>query len=247
MELRQIRSFLSIAETLHFGRYCGVIHLKPTSLKPSIRALEEDVARDSSSGTDAKQRSPRLVSPFAIEAARALSQLDQSDSPGEAGCQWKTGTLADRLHPNCRSEIVPDIFRQFRELIRGGVLLAAYNHGGSGTDVGNRVPRHRISSSADWLKHLALDVCHRTSRTVRTRSTCVPQTRKKERVRLREVSGQNFVMYERAYAPGFHDLIFGMLRDARIVPNVSQTAAELSTMISLVDAHMGVAILPYRS
>jgi DNA-binding transcriptional LysR family regulator len=51
-------------------------------------------------------------------------------------------------------------------------------------------------------------------------------------------------MYERAYAPGFHDLIFGMLRDAGIVPNISQTAAEIATLISLVDAHMGVAILP---
>jgi DNA-binding transcriptional LysR family regulator len=35
-----------------------------------------------------------------------------------------------------------------------------------------------------------------------------------------------------------------MLGDARIVPNVSQTAAEISTLISLVDAHMGIAILP---
>ena len=51
-------------------------------------------------------------------------------------------------------------------------------------------------------------------------------------------------MYERTYAPGFHDLIFGMLRDARVVPNISQSAAEVSTLISLVDAHMGVAILP---
>src|SRR5580692_2650319 len=32
--------------------------------------------------------------------------------------------------------------------------------------------------------------------------------------------------------------------DARIVPNVSQTAAEISTVISLVVAHMDVAILP---
>ena len=58
------------------------------------------------------------------------------------------------------------------------------------------------------------------------------------------MSGQDFVMYERAYAPGFHDLIVGMLRDARIVPNVSQTAGEISTLVSLVDAHMGIAILP---
>jgi len=37
---------------------------------------------------------------------------------------------------------------------------------------------------------------------------------KRKRVRLREASSQDFVMYERTYAPGFHDLIFGMLRDA---------------------------------
>jgi hypothetical protein len=30
-------------------------------------------------------------------------------------------------------------------------------------------------------------------------------------VRLREVAGQDFVMYERTYAPGFHDLILGTL------------------------------------
>jgi DNA-binding transcriptional LysR family regulator len=63
-------------------------------------------------------------------------------------------------------------------------------------------------------------------------------------VRLREVAGQDFVMYERTWAPGFHDLIFGILRDARIVPNVTQTAGEIPTLISLVDSRMGVTILP---
>jgi DNA-binding transcriptional LysR family regulator len=67
---------------------------------------------------------------------------------------------------------------------------------------------------------------------------------KRKKLHLSEVSGQNFVMYERAYAPGFHDLILGILRDAGIVPNVSQTVAEISTLISLVDAHMGIALLP---
>jgi DNA-binding transcriptional LysR family regulator len=33
---------------------------------------------------------------------------------------------------------------------------------------------------------------------------------KRKRVRLGEVSGENFVMYEHSYAPGFHDLIFAM-------------------------------------
>jgi len=33
-------------------------------------------------------------------------------------------------------------------------------------------------------------------------------------------------MNERSYEPGFYDLIFGMFRDAGIVPDVSQTAAD---------------------
>jgi DNA-binding transcriptional LysR family regulator len=65
---------------------------------------------------------------------------------------------------------------------------------------------------------------------------------KRKRLRLREVSGETFVMFERAYTPGLYDLILGMLRDAGIVPDVSQAAADLSTVISLVDAHMGIAI-----
>jgi DNA-binding transcriptional LysR family regulator len=74
----------------------------------------------------------------------------------------------------------------------------------------------------------------------------IPHSRRAHRtpIPIGDVSGQDFVMYERTYAPGFYDLIFGILRDARIVPNVSQTAAEISTMISLVIAHMGIAILP---
>jgi DNA-binding transcriptional LysR family regulator len=52
------------------------------------------------------------------------------------------------------------------------------------------------------------------------------------------------VMYERTHAPGFHDLVFGMLRNAGIVPHVSQTAGEMPTLISLVDAGMGLSILP---
>ena len=63
-------------------------------------------------------------------------------------------------------------------------------------------------------------------------------------MRLREVAGQDFVMYERTYAPGFHDLMYGIFRDARIAPNVSQTAVEMPMLISLVASGMGITITP---
>ena len=67
----------------------------------------------------------------------------------------------------------------------------------------------------------------------------------KKEIRLRELKGNPFVMYAREYAPGFHDLLTGILSNAGLVPNkVVQTAVEMPTLISLVDAGVGVSIVP---
>jgi len=244
MELRQIRSFLSIAETLHFGRTAELIHLSQPALSLQIRALEEDV------GVRLFERNRRKTTltaagvAFRDEAARALSQLDQAIRRAKLAAIGKLGLLRIGFISTAGSEIVPDIFRQFRELnpevefsLRAITTADQVRMLETGSlDIGFlRLPIGEHSALDVVTVHrerfvLAVPVSHKLA--------------KRKRVRLREVSGQNFVMYERAYAPGFHDLIFGMLRDARIVPNISQTAAELSTLISLVDAHMGVAILP---
>jgi DNA-binding transcriptional LysR family regulator len=42
-ELRQIRSFLSVAETLRFGRTAEMIHLSQPALSLQIRALEDEI------------------------------------------------------------------------------------------------------------------------------------------------------------------------------------------------------------
>src|ERR1700723_4362995 len=78
VELRQIRSFLSIAETLHFGRTAQIIHLSQPALSLQIRALEEEV------GVRLFERNRRKTTltaagfAFRDDTARALSQLDQA-------------------------------------------------------------------------------------------------------------------------------------------------------------------------
>ncbi len=231
MELRQIRSFLSIAETLHFGRSAELIHLSQPALSLQIRSLEEEI------GVRLFERNRRKTTltaaglAFRDDADRALSQLDQAIRRARLAANGKLGLLRIGFISTALSEIVPNIVRQFRELnpevefsLRAILTVNQVQMLETGSlDVGFlRLP---IGG------HSALEVAsHKLA--------------KRKRVHLSEASGQDFVMYERAYAPGFQDLIFGMLRDARIVPNVSQTAGEISTLISLVDAHMGIAILP---
>ena len=244
MDLRQIRSFLSITETLHFGRSAELIHLSQPALSLQIRALEEEV------GVRLLERNRRKTTltaagfAFRDDAAAALSQLEQAIRRARLAASGKVGRLRIGFISTAGSEIVPDIVRQFRELnpevefsLRNILTAEQVQMLENGSlDIGFlRLP---IGG------YPALDVVtvHREPFVL-----VVPSAHplaKRKSVRLRELAGQDFVMYERTYAPGFHDLIFGMLSDARIVPNVCQTAGEIPTLVSLVASGMGITILP---
>jgi Bacterial regulatory helix-turn-helix protein, lysR family len=72
MELRQIRSFLSIAETLHFGRTAEMIHLSQPALSLQIRALEDEIDRGWCRFSRGCNRSPLTTRPAVHKAKLAL-------------------------------------------------------------------------------------------------------------------------------------------------------------------------------
>ena len=244
MELRQIRSFLSIAETLHFGRTAELIHLSQPALSLQIRALEEEVGARLFERNRRKTTLTAAGLAFRDDAAAALSQLEQAIRRAKLAANGKLGLLRIGFISTAGREMVPAIVRQFRELnsevelsLRNIVTAEQVRMLETGAlDIGFlRVPIG---------EHPVLDVVtvHREPFVLVVPSS--HKLAKRKRVRLRELAGQDFVAYERAYAPGFHDLIFGMLRDAGIAPNVSQAAAEIPTLVSLVASGMGFTILP---
>jgi DNA-binding transcriptional LysR family regulator len=115
MELRQIRSFLSIAETLHFGRSAELIHLSQPALSLQIRALEEEV------GVRLFERNRRKTTltaagvAFRNDAAAALSQLDRATRKARLAGSGKLGVLRIGFISTVGVEIVPNIIRQFRK------------------------------------------------------------------------------------------------------------------------------------
>jgi DNA-binding transcriptional LysR family regulator len=244
MELRQIRSFLSVAETLHFGRSAELVHLSQPALSLQIRALEDEVGVRLFERNRRKTVLTAAGLAFRKDAAAAVSQLDQAIRQARLAAKGKLGLLRIGFISTAGSEIVPNIIRKFKEsnpeveLSVRNILTTDQIHmlASGSLDIGFlRLPIG---------EHPELDVVavHREPFVL-----VVPlshELAKRKRVRLRDVSGQDFVMYERTYAPGFHDLIFGVLRDAGIVPNICQTAGQMPTLISLVDSGMGISILP---
>jgi DNA-binding transcriptional LysR family regulator len=244
MELRQIRSFLSLAETLHFGRTAEAVHLSQPALSLQIRALEEEV------GVRLLERNRRKTTltaagrAFRDAAISGVAQLNRAIGNARLAAAGKLGLLRIGFISTAGSEMVPNIIQRFRELnpevefsLRNILTAEQIQMLEAGTlEVGFlRLPIGR---------HAQLEVVaiHREPFII-----VVPKSHdlaKRKKVRLRELSGQEFVMYDRTLAPGFHDLIFGMLRQAGIVPDVRQSAGEMPTLISLVAAGMGISILP---
>jgi DNA-binding transcriptional LysR family regulator len=244
MELRQIRSFLSIAETLHFGRTAELIHLSQPALSLQIRALEAEV------GVRLLERNRRKTTltpagrAFRDAAIAGIAQLDRAIRNARLAADGKLGLLRIGFISTAGSELLPNIIRAFRQLnpqvefsLRNILTAEQIRMLESGAlDIGFlRLP---IGG------HTQLEVVtvHREPFVLVVPASHPLAVRKK--IQLSEVSGQDFVMYDRTHAPGFHDLVFGILRNAGIVPNVRQTAGEMPTLISLVAAGMGISILP---
>jgi DNA-binding transcriptional LysR family regulator len=170
--------------------------------------------------------------------------LEQAIRRARLAARGKLGLLRIGFVSTAGTEIVPDIVRQFRksnpdvEFSLRNILTA------------EQVPMLENGAlDIGFLRmpvgeHSALDVVtvHREHFVLVVPSS--HKLAKRKRVRLREVAGEDFVMYERTGAPGFHDLMFGILRDARIAPKVSQTAVEIPMLISLVASGMGITIMP---
>jgi len=116
MELRQIRSFLSITETLHFGRTAELIHLSQPALSLQIRALEEEVGARLFERNRRKTTLTAAGLAFRDDAAAALSRLDQATRKARLAAKGKLGLLRIGFISTAGSEIVPNIIRQFRGL-----------------------------------------------------------------------------------------------------------------------------------
>jgi DNA-binding transcriptional LysR family regulator len=221
-----------------------LIHISQPALSLQIRALEEEVGVRLFERNRRKTTLTAAGSAFRDDAAAALSQLGQAIRRARLAASGKLGLLRIGFVSTAGSEIVPNIVRQFRKSnpevdfsLRNILTAEQVQMLETGSlDVGFlRMPVGEDS---------ALDVVtvHREPFVLVVPSS--HKLAKRKRVRLREVAGQDFVMYERTYAPGFHDLMFGILRDAGIVPNVTQTAVEIPTLISLVASGMGITIMP---
>ena len=71
-----------------------------------------------------------------------------------------------------------------------------------------------------------------------------PHTRWSRRAGLRSVAAEPFIIISRDRSASFYDHVLGVCAAAGFAPRIVQEASELFTVVSLVRAGLGVALVP---
>jgi DNA-binding transcriptional LysR family regulator len=244
VELRHIRSFLSLAKTLNFSRTAEIVHLSQPALTLQIQALEEEVGVKLFERDRRKTTLTAAGAAFRSEAIGGLAQLEQAIQNARLAAQGKLGVVRLGFVSTAGTYLIPNLINKYRTLnplvefslrniltadqgpmLEEGSLDLGFLRMPFSTGPNLEVaPIHK----EDFL--LVVPSSHRLAQ--------------KSAVKLRETAGETFVLYARAHAPGFHDFVLGILSRAGVIPAISQVAGEMPTLISLVASGAGISLLP---
>lgn len=269
-DLRQLRYFVTVAEEKHFGRAAVRLSMTQPPLSQAIRALEETLgvelfARTKRSveltpvGADLLPEVQRLLA-----GAEGLRPLAQSLARGEAGVLLLAfvstadyGLLPLLLrdfgarYPRVRLELTEatsDV--QVDELVAGRI--------DAGLVIAPLPSRHATQLSWLPIAREPLIVAMSTDRAARVASEAAghngghdvdhaahPQAEWLDTpISLRDVADAPLVIFPRRLAPGFYDIIMDCYGVAGLTPHIGQEAIQMQTIVSLVSAGMGVALVP---
>ncbi|MFK3739978.1 LysR family transcriptional regulator [Massilia sp. TN1-12] len=248
IELRQLRYFIAVAEELHFGRAAARLHMTQPPLSQAIAAFEDLL------GTPLFLRNRRSVALTAagtallpearrlLAGAGALPELARRAAGGEAG------RLALAFITSADYSVLPPLLRRYSERhpavqltlqeATSDVQVEELLRGG-GMDAGFLIPPlpDKAQAELDYMKVLEepLILCAPSG-------LALPPDG--EPVRLSEVPELPLIVFPREVSPALYDAILSCFRAAGVVPAIGQLAIQMQTIVSLVSAGMGLALVP---
>ncbi|MCY1041885.1 LysR substrate-binding domain-containing protein [Corallococcus sp. bb12-1] len=123
MELRHLRYFSAVADTLHFGRAARRVHISQPTLSQQIRQLEEEVGTPLFERARAGVRLTQAGELFRTYASRALEDVNAGLSAVGALRGLATGALRVGYPPSMRGIVVPALTAVLRR--HPGLALSA--------------------------------------------------------------------------------------------------------------------------
>jgi DNA-binding transcriptional LysR family regulator len=243
LELRHLRYFATLAQELHFGRAAARLGIAQPPLSQQIQRLEAIL------GTRLLDRTSRRVNltdagrAFRTEAERVLAGLDLAVDAARRAGRGESGELRVAFAATVMFLALPAIIREFRTRfprvhldlreMPTGPQLSALRDGD--IDIGFvREPRPDPALEIVTVMREPLRIAVNRSHPLAARPTLA----------VRDLAEEPFVLFPADLAPGLHAQVMALCRAAGFTPRVVEESRELYTSVSLVEAGVGVSILP---
>ncbi|VVE51854.1 LysR family transcriptional regulator [Pandoraea pneumonica] len=246
MDLRQLRYFVAVAEERHFGRAAQRLAMTQPPLSQQIRALEASL------GAPLFVRTNRSVELTAVgrqllpEVRRILADAEALPALAQGLAHGEVGTLSLGFVSTADYGILPPLLREFGERYprvrlqlleaTSDVQVEALMDGR--IDAGLFIPPvpARFANELSYLPIVREPLM-----------LALPAGRGSasgEPVSLADFADEPLVIFPRRVAPAFYDIIMGCYAALGLTPRVGQEAIQMQTIVSLVSAGMGVALVP---
>lgn len=247
LDLRQLRYFLTVAEELHFGRAAVRLHMTQPPLSQTIQVLEELL------GAPLFLRNRRSVAltpageALLPEARRMLAQAAELPELVRRAAAGESGRLALAFVSSADYSVLPPFLRSYRaqfpqvqislQEATSDLQVDELLH--SRVDAGLLIPPlpEKARAELDYLKVLSEPL-------ILAAPAGLPALHGGGPVWLKDVPALPLIIFPRPIAPALHDAILACFRGAGITPEIGQQAIQMQTIVSLVSAGMGLALVP---
>jgi len=244
MDLHQLRCFVAAAEELHFGQAAQRLGMLPSALGRHIRLLEEDL------GTRLMRRTTRNVAltedgALLLDAARGLlAQADALAARLRLRGREQAATLRIGAIDSAAAGLVPLLLHDFRAR-RPAVAVQLLE------DKTIRLLPRLLSGRLDLAfirppEHpdRRLEFFFLFHETVVVAVPAGHPLAGAARLSIADLAGQPLIVPERRSRPHSHDLTIKLFAEAGLQARIAQLADEKQTIVNLVAAELGVAIVP---
>lgn len=245
MDIRQISSFLAVAEHLNFRRAAGHLDLSQPALSMQIQALENELgvpllkrSRQATSLTYAGEIFRDDMTALLAHGQRAAEQARRAAKG--AFDFLRVGFISTASTAN----VLPPLISRFRAA-HPDVELTLQNF--ANTELTPMIDDGSLDIGFFRLPvtpHPSIEFApvHQEPHAL-----LIPQAHPvatEKTIYARYLQKCAFIMYSRQRAPAYHDLIMRTLNNFGFNPTISQEVAEMYTLVSLVSVGMGLAIAP---
>lgn len=239
MELREVRSFVMLAEQLHFGRAADLLHLSQPALTKQIRRLEEEIGGDLLSRGRHGAKLTSLGHQFLRGARLLVRDADEllaqtrSSATGESGrlnigFGFHTLSLVPRVLVQLR-KVAPAAELTLRDMSTAEQVDALHSEK---IDIGFvRLPIGREFSTMPVIGDRLILVSRQAHGT-------------SARLTLDDCRESPFVLISRQRSPTMHQHTLALCAKHGFHPRSIQDVDEVTTALALVQAGMGVTMIP---